>query len=381
MEREEEILKSKSSIWTILTGIAAALLVLASVGWCLVHVGVPQNTTGMQSAELAMMDRYDMLVTNQISTALDGVLSIEKVYWLNDFDTIAPEPDQARYGTTDDPAELEPVLQEAAQLLGIDTFVFRTDIQIRPNSEINWYLDETIFAIAWQEALDGSVYTFSEIKIAHPSQIRRFLAGGTYGYDKKFLTTQMASDVNAVVASSGDFYQYRAHGIVVLNGQVHRANGEEVDTCFIDDKGDMILVRAGELTGMENVQRYVEENNIRFSLSFGPILVQNGERCEPDDYVIGEINERYPRAGLGQVEELHYLLAVANGSSYYNYRPDIHLFAARMHERGVETAYTLDGGQTGVIVMNDEMMSLVQYGSQRYISDIFYFATAMPEGG
>ncbi len=380
MEREESLEKG-FSIWKILAGAAAAVMTVSFLCWGLVHVGVPQSGSGMESAELAVMDRYDMLMTNQISTALDGVLSIEKVYWLNDFDTIAPEPDQSCYGVATDPAELEPVLREAAELLDIETFIFRTDIKLRPQSKINWYLDETIFAITWQEVKDGGVYTFSEIKIAHPSQIRRFLAGGTYGYDKQFLTTQMAADVNAVVASSGDFYKYRPQGIVVQNGQVYRSSGEQVDTCFIDDKGDMILVEAGTLTDEESVRRYVEEHNIRFSLSFGPILIRDGERCEPATYALGEINQYYPRAALCQAGERHYLLAVANSAYYYAFQPNLHGFAARLHEMGVQTAYTLDGGQTGVIVMNDEMMSLVQYGSQRYISDIFYFATAMPEGG
>jgi len=45
---------------------------------------------------------------------------------------------------------------------------------------------------------------------------------------------------------------------------------------------------------------------------------------------------------------------------------------------GVQKAYTLDGGQTTVIVMNDKMINAVLGGSQRNISDIFYFATAIP---
>ena len=44
-------------------------------------------------------------------------------------------------------------------------------------------------------------------------------------------------------------------------------------------------------------------------------------------------------------------------------------------------AYTLDGGQTATIAMNHEHINPVQYGSQRRISDIFYFATAIPDGG
>jgi hypothetical protein len=81
------------------------------------------------------------------------------------------------------------------------------------------------------------------------------------------------------------------------------------------------------------------------------------------------------------VEELHYLVAVANGVAEYANMPTLHQFAARLAELDIETAYNLDGGQTGVIVMNDQMINPVQYSSQRKISDIFYFATALPDGG
>ena len=87
-----------------------------------------------------------------------------------------------------------------------------------------------IVAITWKQVLDGGVYTFSEIKIAHPSQFRRFLSGGEFGSDKLYVTTQMAQSVNAVVASSGDFYGYRQAGTLVYDGVVRRVNNGLVDT-------------------------------------------------------------------------------------------------------------------------------------------------------
>ena len=220
------------------------------------------------------------------------------------------------------------------------------------------------------------------MKIAHPSQFRRFLAGGVYGSDKQFYTTQMASDVNAVVASSGDFYKYRSLGVIVYNDTVMRADSAYLETCYIDDKGDLIFSRKGELATVEEAEKYVEENHIRFSLAFGPILIENGEVCVPYNYVLGEIREEYPRAALCQMEELHYLVVVA-GRDEGNYKmgvPTLRDFANQVALTGCEKAYTLDGGQTATIAMNGQMMNPVQYGSQRRISDIFYFATALPNG-
>ena len=329
------------------------------------------------------MDRYDMYMTNEVSNALDGVLSIEKVYWLNDSDIIAPKPDASRFGTTTDPTSLQWLLDEASALLGETDFLFSTDVKIAPGTQIMYYLDETIFAISWLEMKDTCYYTYGEVKIAHPSQFRRFLAGGTYGSEKQFTTTQMASDVNAVLASSGDFYKFRNYGIIVYDGVVKRVNSAQVDTCFIDDKGDLIFSYAGSLRTVKEAQQFVDNNNIRFSLAFGPALIENGQLCRlSGSYPIGEPFETYARAGLCQMGPLHYLVVTTNReeNNYAQKMPTIPQFAQRLLETGCIRAYTLDGGQTGVIAMNGIMMNPKQYGSQRKISDIFYFATAIPDG-
>lgn len=333
------------------------------------------------STDAAIMDRFDMYMTNGISTALEGVLAVEKVYWLRDEDPVAPEPNLACYGQTDDPASLQWLLDASANLLDGQELLFSTDIPIKKGTTINYYLDDTILVITWKQLINNRVYTISEVKIAHASQFRRFLAGGVYGSDKQFVTTEMAQSVNAVVASSGDFYKNRRQGIIVYEGEVKRVDGKYVDTCCVDDNGDLIFIGAGEITDMETAQAFVEENNIRFSLAFGPILVENGVRCEPDSYALGQINEDYARAALAQMDKLHYLLVTINAEGIYLKAADVHELAGTMERFGCEMAYTLDGGQTAVIAMNGEAMNHVLFGYQRRISDIIYFATAVPDGG
>ena len=53
-------------------------------------------------------------------------------------------------------------------------------------------------------------------------------------------------------------------------------------------------------------------------------------------------------------------------------------FANRVAETGCLQAYAVDGGQTSTVVMNNEVRNHVNYGSERPISDIIYFATAKP---
>ena len=42
-------------------------------------------------------------------------------------------------------------------------------------------------------------------------------------------------------------------------------------------------------------------------------------------------------------------------------------------------AYNLDGGQTSEIVFQNEPVNHVDFGYERTVSDIIYFATAIPE--
>ena len=50
-------------------------------------------------------------------------------------------------------------------------------------------------------------------------------------------------------------------------------------------------------------------------------------------------------------------------------------------EQGVMTAYCLDGGQTGEVVFKGEPYNYIDFNKERQVSDIIYFATALPEEG
>jgi len=297
---------------------------------------------------------------------------------------VAPEPDQSKFGTTRDPASMQGFLDEARKLLGVEDTLFSTDTKLYVDTEITYYLDETIMVITWKEMVDGSVYTLSEVKIAHPSQFRRFLADGVYGSDKQYTTTQMAASVNAVTASSGDFYKFGHYGIKVYDGKVMNFN-TELDTLFINDEGDFLFSYRKGLTSKEEAQKFVDDNNIRFSLAFGPVLVHDGEQVPmPTGYIRGEVKDHYPRAAIVKMPgELHYLMVAANQDPDRGVQrvPTMGEFAAQLHAFGAEQAYALDGGQTAVIVTNDKLINRPSYGWQRQLSDIIYFATAMPEGG
>ena len=364
-------------VLTAAAAIACCVCTLYLLSTVLLSTGFSLNAPAAAGTNAVVMDRYDTYITNALSDSLEGVVTIRKEYWLSDEDMIAPRPDPACFGETDDPATLQWLLEDAQRLLGITDTLFSTDKVIKPGSLVKYYLDETIFMVAWQEVIDNGVYSFSEVKIAHPSQFRRFLADGTYGSDKQYLTTEMASSVNAVVAASGDFYKFRGMGVIVYNGTVQRANSY-LDVCYIDGTGDLLFSRVGELGDMESARQFVEQHDVRFSLAFGPVLVDNYQRVVPTYYQLGEVDRNYSRAALAQLGECHYLMVTVNYDGYYHV-PSIYQLADRMVDLGVEKAYALDGGQTATMVVNNTLFNKPDYGTQRKISDIIYFATAVPE--
>ena len=195
----------------------------------------PANTA--VSAVGSIADTYEQNLMNQISHTLDGVIPIRKNYSLNDSDLVAPKPSQNCYGQTSDPAEMVTVLTDAELLLEGQTTLFTPQTSIKPGSSI-----------------------------AHPSQFRRFFSEGKYNSGILHTTTEMSESVNAVVASSGDYYSYRTIGIVVNEGKVYQDRGHFLDTCYIDDRGDLLFSYAREITDRETAEKFVKENNIRFSL-------------------------------------------------------------------------------------------------------------------
>ena len=371
-------------IFELLLKTAACVLCIGMIVVLLAYFTLGRGTVVKEGAQIpsvdyAIMDRYNNFINNTLSDALDGVLSIKKVYWLSDDDLVAPEPDQERFGTAKDPAELQWLLDAAAGVLDGQETLFNTQTPVWDKSEIHYYLDDTIFTVTWKQPIGGSMYTISEVKIADPSQFRRFLADGEYASSAKYTAVEMASSVNAVVAANGDFYTFRNLGIIVYDSQLMRMEGREMDTCFIAGNGDLLFAHKGQIVSQEETEAFLKENGVRFSISFGPILIENGEKCWiKNPYPVGEGNIRDARAALCQLDSLHYLLIAVNQDGEYKNRHNLKELQENLYNMGCKQAYNLDGGQSATIVVNDKKINEVWL---RKISDIIYFATALPSEG
>ena len=357
------------------------LITLAAFAWIGLNIH-PDSDHAADSTALRNMDlmkSLDVFTNNSKSDALGGLAYIKKKYTIPETDLVAPRPDSTKFGSTTDPDVIQSVIDSAAELLDGESVSWDSSVELFPGSEVQYYLDETIFVLCWKEIGESNVRTCAEVKIADGSQLRRKIAGDSYGSGVQEYASDMAKQTNAVVAINGDFYAFRNAGITAYQRRLYRAGfDDKLDTCFFTASGEMLFTRTGRFATEAEAEQYISDNDVTFAISFGPILVDNGELQYTPYYRIGEVDAYYPRAAIGSLGERHYLLMTVNiEGSCYNVA-DINQLARYMYEKNCRQAYTLDGGQTAVIVFNGSAVNRVSYGYERTMSDIIYFATAIP---
>ena len=298
-----------------------------------------------------------------------------KIYRLDPTATVGPVP-AGEYIVTDDPAEIDALLQrsEAQALLNGRSTVWDSSRERKEGTSAYAYLDETILALVWQERQVPATVTFAEVFIADASQLIRKLADDTYGSNTLIVPTDFARATNAVMLTDGDFYRLRGgYGINVYQGRILQANGSVADSCFFDREGNMLFARGGELATPEAVEQFVKENDIWTGLSFGPVMVENGENVCPDYYAIGDYIGELARCSIAQVDELHYMVAATD---YYF---SVSELADLLIQRGAQSAYNIDGGQSSAIILLGEQRNQTVFGAERAQSDCLFFASALPE--
>lgn len=334
-----------------------------------------QEKTG--KAEFA--GRLEVFANNSASDALSDLVYIKKIYKIPENDLVAPKPDESKFGMTTDPEEVQAVVDSAVDLLEGQELIWNKDIERMEGSVMRYYCDETILVITWKEAINGGAVTFAEVKIADGSQLRRALSGNSFGSGIRMKATEMAAAANAVVGINGDFYDNRQIGLSVYQRKICRNKGTALDCCFFTASGDMLMTHRGELVTDEDVEQYLKDNDVVFGISFGPILVEDGQLQTIYNYPVGEIESNYSRAAIGQKDARHYLLMTIGQEGNYSQRCEINKAAEIIYSKGVESAYALDGGQTATMVMQNQTVNRVDWDEERTMSDIIYFATALPE--
>ncbi len=275
-------------------------------------------------------------------------------------------------------ADIQKGIAAAAPLIGERELVYSKVPQLITRTPRKLYYDGSIFTVCWQETINDHACYFAEVIVDDGMQFGRKLSGSGFGSGILSTASAMAKEVGAILASNADFYGTRPMGTVVTDGVVQRFD-PRLDTCYVNDKGDLVLRYARSSSSAEEEQAFVTANNIRFGFTFGPIIMDNGKARTINSYMLGQIEENYSRAAIGQMGEHHYLIMnhsywTGHGSGLLSDTISV------MSQKGCEKAYTLDGGNTGEIVFDGEPFSR-KADKERKVSDIIYFITARQDLG
>ena len=365
----------------VLLGVAAVILLLHAR---LQNANEPQQTEGQKNSpgELQTETIPETIPTPTPSPTPTPTPEPVYVQIIPENSLTGMEPDPEGYHESMEAEELTAFLQreEVQKLVGDRKLVWNADIERFPDTPVRWYFDETILCIVWQEAEAQTVGTFSETIIADGSQLRRKISADELWSFAFETTSQFAADTRAVLAFGGDFYYHgRACGIGIYQREFYRFDPVTCDTCYITADGDMLFSYRRQFAEQTEAEQFAEENQVLFSLGFGPVLIDDYVDVTPEDYPWGEVKDTYARSALGLMEEHHYLTMNLNcgdaGTEYYNLAT-LRQAADAMVARGCRKAYALDGGQTATTVFGGTLINPVQFGWEKEISDIIYFASA-----
>ncbi len=238
------------------------------------------------------------------------------------------------------------------------------------------YQDKSLSVTMESLEVGESMFHVARVKIAHPSQLRTALAG-PYGSKKTNKTSTMAKTNNAVVAMNGDYYNNREGGYIARQGEVFRKKpSKNLDMLVIDSKGDFhVLVKSDP----EKLSALVKDTAypVIQAVTFGPALIVDGTlQPLPESYPFN-IRRPEPRAAIGQIGPLEYVMVVVDGRSDDSPGVTVLELASFMAELGCTQAFNLDGGNSATMMFGSAYYSRKTDNSERSVSDIIYFASAV----
>ncbi|MDD3214959.1 MAG: phosphodiester glycosidase family protein, partial [Eubacteriales bacterium] len=224
-------------------------------------------------------------------------------------------------------------------------------------------------------------YHVAYIKVASPTQLRTYVAGGLNS-TRTSPTTTLAKSVNAVVAVNGDFYSKFTGGWIVRQGDTIRKKvSDNYDLLLIDENADFHLLPAGKTSQQKGIEALLKEHKIINGFFFGPALVMDGEACDISEHYGWDPFADNPRAAIGQLGSLTYAVVTVDGRIDESAGVTIPTLAAFMKQIGCEQAYNLDGGNSSALVFHNTMLSIKGNYNERSVNDIIYFASATEQSG
>lgn len=219
-------------------------------------------------------------------------------------------------------------------------------------------------------AYDSNIYV-ADVEVTDGTSILSAFANNTYGRNITDTTSDMAEENNAVLAINGDYYGARQSGYVIRNGVVYRNQGSNGEDMVISKDGTLYFISESDTTTDSLLQKQAWQ-----VLSFGPVLVENGEVAVSENDEVGMAMASNPRTAIGTVAKNHYLFVVSDGRTSESAGLSLYELANFMKSLGATNVYNLDGGGSSTMVFQGEVVNNPTTNgnkiSERAVSDILY---------
>ena len=219
----------------------------------------------------------------------------------------------------------------------------------------------TSITLKQYRAYDSEIYV-ADVTVSDVSVLKTALANNTYGRNITDTTSNMAKENNAVLAINGDYYGARQAGYVIRNGNLYRNTSGDRDALVISEN---------ETSAEELLQSGAYQ-----VLSFGPVLLADGEISVGENDEVGMAMASNPRTAIGYLGNNHYVFVVSDGRTSESAGLSLYELATFMKELGVVDAYNLDGGGSSTMVFKGEIINNPttngHSNQERSVSDIVY---------
>ena len=215
----------------------------------------------------------------------------------------------------------------------------------------NSYSSPNISITVTEETLGQTTYYLADIYVRDITCFRTALANNTYGSGFRDSIEDMALLNNALLAVNGDYYGNTNEGVVIRNGVIYRANSTNCDVCVLYYDGTMRVMPGSSFSVEEAVEQGAWQ-----AWTFGPALLNTDGSVLTSFASTNRIISANPRTAIGYYEPGHYCLVVVDGrgESAGITLPDL---SRLFYDLGCRTAYNLDGGNSSVMVWNNEVIN------------------------
>ncbi len=215
----------------------------------------------------------------------------------------------------------------------------------------NSYSSPDISITVTEETLGRATYYLADIYVRDITCFQSALARNTYGSGFRDSIRDMALLNNALLAVNGDYYGNTNEGVVIRNGVIYRANRTSCDVCVLYYDGTMRVMPGASFSVEEAVAQGAWQ-----AWTFGPALLDMDGSVLTSFASTGRIISANPRTAIGYYEPGHYCMVVVDGrgESEGITLPDL---SSLFHDLGCTAAYNLDGGNSSIMVWNNEIIN------------------------